>query len=74
MTLGAPPNSPVSPGKSALNRLYFAFNEMTRLVLEMQHAVCQLNGRNVSGLQGEEGRLEKLVQLFSLRVCSVCSE
>lgn len=71
---GAPPNSPISPGKSALNRPYFAFNETTRLVLEMQHAVCQPNGRNVSGLQGEEGRLGKLVQLFSLRVCSVCSE
>lgn len=60
--------------KSALNRPYFAFNETTRLVLEMQHAVCQPNGRNVSGLQGGEGRLGKLVQLLSLRVCSVCSE
>lgn len=73
-TLGAPPNSPISSGKSALNRLYFALSEMTTLVLGMQCTMCQLNGGNVSGLQGEEGRLEKIVQLFGAGVCSVCSE
>lgn len=72
--LGAPPNSPIRPGKSALKRLYFALSEMTTLVLEMQCTVCQLNGRNVSRLQGEEGELEKIVQLFIAGICSVCSE
>lgn len=47
--LGAPPNSPISPGRETL-LFYFAFNEMTRLVLEMQCAVCHLSGRNASGL------------------------
>lgn len=46
---------------------------MTRLVLEMQCAVCQLSGRNASRLKGGEGRLEKLVQLLSVHIC-VCSE
>lgn len=75
VTLQAPPISHISPGRKMLLRsLYFAFNEMTRLVLEMQCAVCQLKGRNVSGPQRGEGSLAKLVQLLSVHIISVCSE
>lgn len=75
VTLKAPPISRISPGrKTFLYSLYFAFNEMTRLMLEMRCAVCQLNGRNVSGPQGGERSLAKLVQLLSVHIFSVCSE
>lgn len=48
---------------------------MIRLVLEMQCALCQPSGRNISRLRGGDGRLEKkLVQLFCVHICSMCSE